>query len=72
MLFCLAHITAFSAAILISCHAKALIFYLAFSQDEKPYQTKNLQKGESSDVIIITLLYTELKKLPLIYIEAVY
>ena len=47
-----AYISAFSAAILISRHAKALIFYLALSQDEKPSQTKNLQKGKSSDVLI--------------------
>ena len=48
----LAYITAFSAAILISRHAKALIFYLALSQDVKSYQTENLQKDKSSDVLI--------------------
>ena len=48
----LAYTKAFSAAILISRHAKALIFYLSLSQDEKPYQTENLQKDKSSDVLI--------------------
>ena len=46
------HIKAFSAAILISRHAKALIFYLSFSQDEKPYQTENLRKDKSLDVLL--------------------
>ena len=48
----LAYIKAFSAPILISRHAKALIFYLSLSQDGKPYQTENLQKDNSSDVLI--------------------
>ena len=46
------HIKAFSAAILISRHAKALVFYLSFSQDEKPCQTENLQKDKSLDVLL--------------------
>ena len=37
---------------LISRHGKALKFYLSLSQGEKPYQTENLQKDESSDVLI--------------------
>ena len=46
------HIKAFSAAILISRHTEALIFYLSLSQEEKPYQTENLQKDKSSDALI--------------------
>ena len=38
----LTYVTAFLAAILISCQAEAQKFNLALSQDEKPYQTDNL------------------------------
>ena len=44
--------TAFSAASLISCHAKLRKFNIALLQDEKPHKTEKLSKHWSSAVPI--------------------